>query len=569
MRKRIKKKTEALNKITSTQEKPEERKMSINLMDHPLTDKDKNNSEEKTIEKLIERTESEENLLNAIKETDNLRNKLKEKKEELESNKIKEEAELLLINKNIKDKSEKLANVSNKTKILLSQLNILNNQINENYNKLKIFQAANKIKIDNLNDLKIKDKKKINQGKKIILLNNKIIDKYKIQKEKLEKLIEEDNNSIINDLNNKLVDITHNEKNITNEINNLRLMKKNHEKKCILINEDLNNTLERIKNEYNDEYKSKNNNNKVLNFKGKETYSSSFKSLPKIIANTNNNNLTIQTNDNKSPIDNQNQMNSNKLKLTSRNYKSLSNIFGEDYLIQKDLKELKDNIRNNIKYNLNRKLKRYITNYSERKKNNSRNNKNNEKKELFSKVEKDMLSKIIPKECLKKYQDKFKTIEDERIQIKEKLDMNEKKKKLNKEKSQLLFISEKKDNNLIKKNTELNYKILIIKRKLSNIIKDIKIIQKGLTNINEKYSNKKEENDKLKNHWTELNDDIKNNKISVKKGEIISKNELDFLNKWGNNIIISQKKHKISNEETCDNNFPNFPKKMFKKKSNS
>ena len=87
MRKRIKKKTEKMNKIMSTQDKNQERKMSINLLDNPMTDK--NNSEEKFVQKLIERTESEENLLNCIKETENLRNKLKEKKEEFESNKKK------------------------------------------------------------------------------------------------------------------------------------------------------------------------------------------------------------------------------------------------------------------------------------------------------------------------------------------------------------------------------------------------------------------------------------------------------------------------------------------------
>ena len=161
MRKKLKKKTDRLNKIISTQDKSPERKMSITLLENPpLTDKDKNNTEEKVDEDIIERTESEENLVNAKKETENLRKKLKEKKEQLESNKIKDEAELVLINKNLKDKSEKLENVSNTTKLLLNQLNTLNNQINEGYNKVKIYQAANKIKLNYLNELKIKDKKK-------------------------------------------------------------------------------------------------------------------------------------------------------------------------------------------------------------------------------------------------------------------------------------------------------------------------------------------------------------------------------------------------------------------------
>ena len=92
----------------------------------------------------------------------------------------------------------------------------------------------------------------------------------------------------------------------------------------------------------------------------------------------------------------------------------------------------------------------------------------------------------------------------------------------------------------------------MIKRKINNIEKEIKLIQNGLNNITEKYNNKKEENDKIKNHWAEFNDDIKNRRIAVKKGEIINKNELNDINKWGNNIIISANK-KLNDEENCEN----------------
>ena len=163
-----------------------------------------------------------------------------------------------------------------------------------------------------------------------------------------------------------------------------------------------------------------------------------------------------------------------------------------------------------------------------------------------------MLSKIIPKECLQIYQNKFKTIEDQTFSIKKQLNNNEKKKKLNKEKTQLLYITENKDIYLAKKNIELNSKISIIKGKKNNIIKDIKKFQKEYNIINEKYNNKKEEIDKIKNHWNEFSNDINNKKLAIKKGEIIEKKELDELNKWGNNLIISFNK-KISDEEACDN----------------
>ena len=541
----MKRKTDKINKITSMQDRAQERKMSITLMDNPLTDK--NNTDDRKMNNLIERTESEENLFIAIKETENLKNKLKAKKEELEKNKKKDENDLLTINQSIKDKSAKLENVSNNTKKLLNNLNLLNKEINEGYNKVKVFQVFNKIKTDYMNNLKTKDKKRVNQGKKIILLNNKIIDKYKIQKEKLQKIIEEDKDLKVNSLKMKLEEITKYEKDLTKDVENLRLIKKNHEKKCIKTNEELNIILERIKKEYDDEINLKNNNNKTIPYQRKDSYPS-IQSLPKII---NAKNLTIQTSEN-NPIPN-NIININKQETNLRNYRSLTNIFGENYFMEKDLKELKDKIRSDMKIKLNQKLKGYITSYSEQKKEKIKKENKNEKQNLFSKLEKDMLSKIIPKECLKIYQDKFKTIEKERFEIKERIHMNKAKKKTNEENTQLIYITEKKDTNLSKKNKELNSKIINMKKKMNIILKELKATQRSLHNINDKYNLKKEENDMLKNHWSVFNDDIKNKKITVKKGETISMSELSDINRWGNKLVLNINKS-VNNEETCENN---------------
>ena len=556
----MKRKTDKLNKKTSMQDKNQDRKMSITLMDAPLTDK--NNKDGKKINNLIERTESEENLFIAMKETENLKNKLKAKKEELEKNKKKDENDLLIINQSIKDKSSKLENVSNNTKKLLNNLNLLKKEINERYNKVKIFQAVNKIRINYLNDLKTKDKKKANQGKKIILLNNKIIGKYKIQKEKLEKIIEEDKDMKTNSLREKLEELTKYEKDLTKEVENLRIIKKNHEKKCIQTNEELKIILERIKKEYEDEINLKNNNIKTISYQRKDSYPT-IQTLPKII---NAKNLTLQTSENK-PIQ-ENKINNNiviKQETNSRNYRSLTNIFGENYFMEKDLKELKDKIKNDMKLKLNKTLKGYITSYSEQKKKKNIKESKNEKQDLFSKLEKEMLSKIIPKECLKIYQEKFKTIEKERSQIEEKIHLNKAKKKNNEEKSQLIYITEKKDTNLIKKNIELNSKITNMKKKMNIIINELKSTQRELNNINEKYNLKKGENDKLLYHWNEFNNDIKNKKITLKKDETISENELDDINRWGNLLVLHNNKG-INNEETCINN--NLTKKIkIRKKS--
>ena len=571
MKRVIKKKAEKKDKNVSTQDKGTDGKMSITLHDNNSTKQliqpNNNENNNNMVISSIQRTESEENLFNAIKETDNLRNILNEKKEELEKNKLKAENELLIIKQNIKDKSLKLESVSINTKQLLSKLNSLNSQINERYNKMKILQAANKINKNYLNELKKKDKKKVNQGKKIIFLNNKIIDKFKMQKGKLEKIIGEDMEVKLDEYKSKLEELKKYEKEIASELEELRLMKKNHEKKCTLKADDLNRVLERIKIEYNEEYKFKslneNNNNKNISIKKNNSYvNNTIQSLPKII---NGNNLTIPTSENKGVIENQNNS-----KLTSRNYKSMSNLFGEDYFIQKDLLQLKNNLRNNIKSKLNQKLKTYIVSYSEQKKNLSKNKNNDEKKSLFSKLERDMLSQIIPKECLQIYQDKYKTLEEERLQIKKQLHTNESKRKLNEEKAQLLFITEKKDSNIIKKNIELNSRIRNIKKKLSVIIKDINSIEKELNSIREKYNTKKDENDKLKSHWISFYEDIKNKKIGVKEGETVSQEELDYINKWGNNVVnnISNSiNKKINNEEVCDNSNNVNKKAKLKKKS--
>ena len=459
MRKKIKKKSEKINKISSTQEKQGERKMSITIMENPSNDKNNNiNNNEKIEENPIERSESEENFLKAKEEAENLRKRLKEKNEEFEAYKVNNERELILINEKIKEKTEKLESVSYDSKILINKLNILNNKINEEYNKANIMQAANKIKINYLTEMKLKEKKKVNKEKKIIYLNNKIIDKFKIQKDKLEKLIKEGKNSKINDYKKKLNELNKEEENIKKEIENLRLKIQNHGNKCIQINENLNIILERLKNEYDEDYKSKTKEN--ISKLGNGSISNSSRNfLPKIIKG--------------------NMLNNEKK--NSRNYRSLTDLFGQDYFIQKDLRELKNKIRNNVKNKLSQKMKKYITSYSEQKKN---NNQNNEKNNLFSKLEREMLKKIIPQECIERYQDKFKTIQNERVKIKKKIINNETKKKLNLEKSQLLFIAEKKENNIYKKNIELNSKIFILKKKIYNIQKETKIMKKELNTIN-------------------------------------------------------------------------------------
>ena len=149
-------------------------------------------------ENKIKRTPSEQNLLNSIKETDNLRNLLLEKNEEYENNKKKCINEILLLNNNIKSKSYEFEILSNNSKSLFNKLNQLNSKINEEYQKIKLADLVNKSSKNELINNEKNNENRIKNTKKLILLNNTIIDKFKIHKEKLEKIIQENKNTKLN-----------------------------------------------------------------------------------------------------------------------------------------------------------------------------------------------------------------------------------------------------------------------------------------------------------------------------------------------------------------------------------
>ena len=129
-----------------------------------------------------------------------------------------------------------------------------------------------------------------------------------------------------NSLREKLEELTKYEKDLTKEVENLRIIKKNHEKKCIQTNEELKIILERIKKEYDDEINLKNNNIKTISYQRKDSYPT-IQSLPKII---NAKNLVLQTSENKPILEN--KINNNKQETNTKNYRSLTNIFGENFV---------------------------------------------------------------------------------------------------------------------------------------------------------------------------------------------------------------------------------------------
>ena len=520
MKRKVKKKTEKLlNKQTSTNDKTQENKTSIKLFQKKKSNNIANNNSIQSnnttannflsnLENKIKRTVSEENLLNSIKETENLKNILSGKMEELENNKKNCMKELLIINNNIKEKLVELEISSNKSKIILNKLNQLNSKINEEYQKAKVKDAINKIQNEKIN--KIKNNNKIKNGNKQILLNKIIIDKFKTHKEKLEKIVVADKTTKIKNLNEELDNLKNNEKDLKNEIEKMKLIKETHERKCFKIIKELEENLERVKNEFNLEHRL----NNLSKEKSQITMQLSLNntntnSLPNIYQN-----IIIPSNENeseKTPIQ--------PIKKKRYHIKNLKTA-------NKEFEELQEQIKNKFIINKKQNIKNYINSRNERRKEMDNNN-------LFSVEEKNILKNIIPMECLNIYQNKYKTITDEKNQIIQILQKNKPRKKINEEKNQYMFLNDKKEHSIQKKNVEINSKILLITKNTKILNKEINELQKELDKINSFYKTKQNKNNNLKNMWISMNKDIKNKKIIIKKGETLTEDEINYINHFG------------------------------------
>ena len=80
--------------------------------------------------------------------------------------------------------------------------------------------------------------------------------------------------------------------------------------------------------------------------------------------------------------------------------------------------------------------------------------------------------------------------------------------------------------------------------KLSEIKKNVNILKienkkmyKKYLYIKRKYEKKKDENEKMMKYFNNLYIDIKNNKIALRKGNKLNKDDENAINKWGGYII--------------------------------
>ena len=584
--------------------------------------KKKSKSKEKSVEKnkSINNSDSAKDILKQLDDDiNNLKSLLQQKNEEFEKLKSDKINEINDINNKIFEKNLKIDSLTKNTTILLNELTIISKDIDAQYAKYNIDLEIEKQKI------KIEKKEYENNLKNNIIRgkNSKqhyknIIDMLKIQKEKLEKIIKEETNERINEYNYLLENLIQKEDKIKNKIFILNNIKNKHIKLCEKKKEKLSNILNRVKSEY--EYENKRNeknnyinslidynnpnedNNKknlikpiriidnkninTLNIQKNNSYlNNKNKSLPKI--NRNKINILFQDKENKNSLENKNKsLNNNRkssdiIKTTFSdknilkkpiiyetpiiNNFSIKNSMEKDlFLIKKHIlimKKLKNNPSINNSANSNNSLLSYI----------NLNNNNNISDSssstnahfLFSKTEKNFLSKIVPNECLDKYQEKFNNLEEQRQIWKEKIKDNITQKKINSHQYNEIELAQLKKKAIDREMIKLHSKLSEIKKNINNIKNENKNISKKYIDLKNKFKKRKNENEKMMNYFQNFYSEIKNNKIKLKKWQKLNKDEINAINKWAgpNDLYVIHNNEYESENDNEDNYDDHLDKK--------
>ena len=213
----------------------------------------------------------------------------------------------------------------------------------------------------------------------------------------------------------------------------------------------------------------------------------------------------------------------------------------------KDIKELNNNYKN---YMRNKPIKYFFT---EREKNNT-------VKSLFRNKELNILSKIIPDECLKNYSQKFNSIETEKEEINNDFKNEIKiKKQIYKNTNLKLNDSTNKMNKINDERKEIN-KILLNQKKKIKILNDkLKIENKNLKDLKYTYNIKYKENIKLSQHILFIKEQIDNGELVLSEKNNLNNEEENKeeknLNEEKEEIDISEdnKEFKINEDEKKEN----------------
>ena len=582
---------EKTNKNVSTEDKNPSDKMKIQTFPlNIIANKKKKKSKERSQEqnKSQNSIDSAEIVQKEIEITKKLTNLLEQKKEELEKIKIDTIKEVNDINNEISSKNLKIDSLTKSTSTLLKQITLINEDIDLQYSKFNIDKELEKQKAQKYEKNIFENNLKINilRSKNSIQHNNNIIQMLKTQKEKLEKINNEETDKKLDEYKIILEKLVKRENKIKKDITILNNIKNKHIKLCDKKKENLRKLLNSVQNEYEYQEKRKEINSfislksngdkniKIMkpliiigniedasDIKKSNSFINNNKSLPKI----NKNQITIllgkDTNNNKYLNDklfNNNKDNDIIIHKTFSDKNILKNPLINEYSdiksfptkndVEKHLFEIKKEIA------LLKKLKNkpFLNNSTNKsllsnidinnstnktnivdKSNNDTSINNSDSRFLFSKTEMCLLSKIVPNECLNKYKEKFNSIEEQRLILKGKIKDNITQKKINSHQNFEIEFAQMKKKASGQKTIKLHSKLSDIKKNITKIKVENNNLLTKFIDIKKKYKFKKVENEKMMKYFNDLYSDIKDNKIKLKKGHKLNNDEIKALNKWG------------------------------------
>ena len=586
---KINKNTNKTDKNTFTGDKNSSNIMKIQTLPGDNIISNKKNKKSKSKERINDKNKSLDNTeLKEIEDINKLQLLLEQKNDDLQKLKNDKINETNDINNQIFEKNLKIDSLTNNTTILLNKLTNISKDIDIQYSKynidLEIEKQKSKIKKEK-KEYENNLKNNIIRGKNSKQHYKNIIDMLKIQKRKLEKIIKEETDERINENKVLLENLIQKEDKLKNKILILNNIKNKHIKLCDEKKEKLENILDRVKNEY--EYENKRNekkiNNSLKDTNSNEDNNKNNKSLPKI--NRNKIYVLVQKKDNKYSFEtllNNNRQSSDIIKKTFSdknilikeidNENSIFKSFTKKNNMEKDLNLIKRRILimkklNNNPFisdstNANNSLLSNI-NLNNNKSNISDTNKSSNTNFLFSKTEKNYLSKIVPNECLEKYEEKFNNLEEQRQIWKEKIKDNITQKKINSHQNYEIEFTQLKRKAINQKMVKLHSKLSEIKKNINNIKNENKNIYKKYIDIKNKYKKKKNENEKMLNYFQKFYSEIKNNKIKLKKGQKLNQEEIKAINKWGgpNDLYIMQNNESESDKGYNEENDDDLEKK--------
>ena len=586
---KINKNTNKTDKNTFTGDNNSSNIMKIQTLPGDNIISNKKNKKSKSKERINDKNKSLDNTeLKEIEDINKLQLLLEQKNDDLQKLKNDKINETNDINNQIFEKNLKIDSLTNNTTILLNKLTNISKDIDLQYSKynidLEIEKQKSKIKKEK-KEYENNLKNNIIRGKNSKQHYKNIIDMLKIQKGKLEKIIKEETHERINENKVLLENLIQKEDKLKNKILILNNIKNKHIKLCDEKKEKLENILDRVKNEY--EYENKRNekkiNNSLKDTNSNEDNNKNNKSLPKI--NRNKIYILVQKKDNKYSFEtllNNNRQSSDIIKKTFSdknilikeidNENSIFKSFTKKNNMEKDLNLIKRRILimkklNNNPFisdstNANNSLLSNI-NLNNNKSNISDTNKSSNTNFLFSKTEKNYLSKIVPNECLEKYEEKFNNLEEQRQIWKEKIKDNITQKKINSHQNYEIEFTQLKRKAINQKMVKLHSKLSEIKKNINNIKNKNKNIYKKYIDIKNKYKKKKNENEKMLNYFQKFYSEIKNNKIKLKKGQKLNQEEIKAINKWGgpNDLYIMQNNESESDKGYNEENDDDLEKK--------